>query len=318
MKNYLAVLFFLLLTGPSYAARTPPLLLDNDGMLMDDSEDLEPSENIENSSVPGDDVLGLAVKDITTAQQPEAESQKAPVISQPETKVPEPAAETAEAGETPAEGGTEETPEAEPVEYLPNPSNFSADFMSSLYECKPAKEQQNLSGFEEIAIMGPVAVGCRLRYEQFILTVPTGLLPNIHSMADIRQLLQNGDISKYQPQYEYTGLLQELNVCIQNTSSHNAYLHRRTKNEITITSGLTSKIENGGCTVRLLNQLNIGEKFADYSVVCKIPADDMQLILDAYKDLLAEEKPKDEDLKKADDEIMFRLQQVGYCHKPKI
>jgi len=100
-----------------------------------------------------------------------------------------------------------------PVEYLPNPSNFSADFMASLYQCQPNREQQNLSGYEEISIVGKVDNRCRLLYDDFVLSVPSELLPNIHSMDDIRQLLQNKDIARYQPKYEYSGLLQELNIC---------------------------------------------------------------------------------------------------------
>lgn len=209
-------------------------------------------------------------------------------------------------------------PEPEPMEYLPDPSNFSADFMVSLYQCQPNKEQQNLSGREEVVIAGKIDGRCRLLYDDFMLSVPMELLANIHSMTDIRHLLQNQDIMSYQPKYEYSGLLQELNVCSRYAEGHNAYLHRRTLNEVIITKGLTSKVENGGCTIRLLNQLNIGEKFADYSVICKIPASDMEIILDAYTDLLTEQNPENSELQKADDEIMFRLQQIGYCKKPKL
>ncbi len=204
-----------------------------------------------------------------------------------------------------------------PVEYLPNPSNFSANFMASLYQCQPNQEEQNISGHEEIAIVGKFDNRCRLKYDDFILSIPNELLPNIHSMDDIRKLLQNKDFTSYQPKYEYSGLLQELNICGKSQNWHSAYLHRQTKNEVTITKGLTSKVENGGCSVRLLNQLNIGEIFSDYSVVCEIPANDMLLILDAYKDLLAEDNPSADELQKADAEIMYRLQQVGYCQKPK-
>ncbi len=212
----------------------------------------------------------------------------------------------------------EPEPEPEPMEYLPDPSNFSADFMVSLYQCQPNKEQQNLSGREEVVIAGKIDGRCRLLYDDFMLSVPMELLANIHSMTDIRHLLQNQDIMSYQPKYEYSGLLQELNVCSRYAEGHNAYLHRRTLNEVIITKGLTSKVENGGCTIRLLNQLNIGEKFADYSVICKIPASDMEIILDAYTDLLTEQNPENSELQKADDEIMFRLQQIGYCKKPKL
>lgn len=208
--------------------------------------------------------------------------------------------------------------EPEPMEYLTDPSNFSADFMVSLYQCQPNKEQQNLAGREEVVIAGKINGRCRLLYDDFMLSVPMELLANIHSMTDIRHLLQNPDIMSYQPKYEYSGLLQELNVCSRYAEGHNAYLHRRTLNEVTITKGLISKVENGGCTIRLLNQLNLGEKFADYSVICKIPASDMEIILGAYTDLLSEQNPENSELQKADDEIMFRLQQIGYCKKPKL
>ena len=217
-----------------------------------------------------------------------------------------------------SEPESESEPEPEPIEYLTDPSNFSADFMVSLYQCQPNKEQQNLAGREEVVIAGKINGRCRLIYDDFMLSVPMELLANIHSMTDIRHLLQNPDIMSYQPKYEYSGLLQELNVCSRYAEGHNAYLHRRTLNEVTITKGLISKVENGGCTIRLLNQLNLGEKFADYSVICKIPASDMEIILGAYTDLLTEHNPENSELQKADDEIMFRLQQIGYCKKPKL
>lgn len=220
--------------------------------------------------------------------------------------------ETDEVAEAPAE------PEVKPVEYVPNPSDFSADFMGALYECSPAEERQNISGYEVVSILGKVNGRCQLKYDDFVLTLPTELLPNIHSMTDIRQLLQNKDVAQYQPQYEYAGLLRELNVCSQSGSGHNAYLHRQTRNEVSITKGLTSKVKDGGCTIRLLNQLSMNDSFQDYSVTCHIPASDMELILEAYADLLADKNPSEDAYKKADAEIMFRLQQVGYCKKPKL
>ena len=239
---------------------------------------------------------------------------------QKKQKEPEsvPESEPESAPESEPESESEPEPEPEPIEYLTDPSNFSADFMVSLYQCQPNKEQQNLAGREEVVIAGKINGRCRLIYDDFMLSVPMELLANIHSMTDIRHLLQNPDIMSYQPKYEYSGLLQELNVCSRYAEGHNAYLHRRTLNEVTITKGLISKVENGGCTIRLLNQLNLGEKFADYSVICKIPASDMEIILGAYTDLLTEHNPENSELQKADDEIMFRLQQIGYCKKPKL
>ena len=257
----------------------------------------------------------------TAAENLDVDDENMEMLSgiEPENKTAENLGGNLENDENPqSEKQNEIEPEPEPIEYLTDPSNFSADFMVSLYQCQPNKEQQNLAGREEVVIAGKINGRCRLLYDDFMLSVPMELLANIHSMTDIRHLLQNPDIMSYQPKYEYSGLLQELNVCSRYAEGHNAYLHRRTLNEVTITKGLISKVENGGCTIRLLNQLNLGEKFADYSVICKIPASDMEIILGAYTDLLTEHNPENSELQKADDEIMFRLQQIGYCKKPKL
>lgn len=261
-----------------------------------DDENMEMLSGIEPENKTAENLGGNLKNDENQQQKKQKEPESAPE-SEPES---------------------ESEPEPEPIEYLTDPSNFSADFMVSLYQCQPNKEQQNLAGREEVVIAGKINGRCRLIYDDFMLSVPMELLANIHSMTDIRHLLQNPDIMSYQPKYEYSGLLQELNVCSRYAEGHNAYLHRRTLNEVTITKGLISKVENGGCTIRLLNQLNLGEKFADYSVICKIPASDMEIILGAYTDLLTEHNPENSELQKADDEIMFRLQQIGYCKKPKL
>lgn len=271
-----------------------------------DDENMEMLSGIEPENKTAENLGGNLKNDENQRQKKQKEPESVPE-SEPESEsAPE------------SEPESESEPEPEPIEYLTDPSNFSADFMVSLYQCQPNKEQQNLAGREEVVIAGKINGRCRLIYDDFMLSVPMELLANIHSMTDIRHLLQNPDIMSYQPKYEYSGLLQELNVCSRYAEGHNAYLHRRTLNEVTITKGLISKVENGGCTIRLLNQLNLGEKFADYSVICKIPASDMEIILGAYTDLLTEHNPENSELQKADDEIMFRLQQIGYCKKPKL
>ena len=318
MKKYLKFLLAFFIVMPLSAQ---PLLVAEhetaDGEtaaenLDGDDEDIEMLSGIEPENKTAEN-LGVNLKNDENQQQ---EKQKEPE-SAPESK-PKSASESEPKSESESEPESASEPEAEPMEYLPNPSNFSADFMVSLYQCQPNKEQQNLAGREEVVIAGKINGRCRLLYDDFMLSMPMELLTNIHSMTDIRHLLQNPDIMSYQPKYEYSGLLQELNVCSRYAEGHYAYLHRRTLNDVTITKGLISKVENGGCTIRLLNQLNLGEKFADYSVICKIPASDMEIILDAYTDLLSEQNPENSELQKADDEIMFRLQQIGYCKKPKL
>ena len=293
MEKYSVILLAFILTSPAFAE---PLLME------------EPKPVSKTAADDGLVSLTDEEEENINTKDEEAEDSVAGAI---------PAAENA-AEEAAAKAEPEAEPEPKPIEYVPNPSNFSADFMGALYECQSARERQNLAGVEEIAITGKVNGKCQLRYDDFVLNIPTELLPNIHSMTDIRQLLLNNDFTTYLPQYEYAGLLQELNLCSKSGSGHNAYLHRRTNNDIAITKGLTSKVENGGCTIRLLNQLSMNDSFKDYSVVCRIPANDMQLILEAYANLLQEQNPDTAELKKADEETLFRLQQVGYCQKPKI
>lgn len=318
MKKYLEFLLAFFIVMPLSAQ---PLLVaeheTTDGEteeenLDGDDEDIEMLSGIEPENKTAEN-LGVNLKNDENQQH---EKQKEPESAS--ESEPESAPESEPESEPEPEPESESEPESEPMEYLPNPSNFSADFMVSLYQCQPNKEQQNLAGREEVVIAGKINGRCRLLYDDFMLSMPMELLTNIHSMTDIRHLLQNPDIMSYQPKYEYSGLLQELNVCSRYAEGHYAYLHRRTLNDVTITKGLISKVENGGCTIRLLNQLNLGEKFADYSVICKIPASDMEIILDAYTDLLSEQNPENSELQKADDEIMFRLQQIGYCKKPKL
>lgn len=326
MKKYLEFLLAFFIVMPLSAQ---PLLVAEhetaDGEteeenLDGDDEDIEMLSGIEPENKTAEN-LGVDLKNDENQQQEKQKEPESSSESEPESESesePESASESEPKSESEPEPKSESEPEAEPMEYLPNPSNFSADFMVSLYQCQPNKEQQNLAGREEVVIAGKINGRCRLLYDDFMLSMPMELLTNIHSMTDIRHLLQNPDIMSYQPKYEYSGLLQELNVCSRYTEGHYAYLHRRTLNDVTITKGLISKVENGGCTIRLLNQLNLGEKFADYSVICKIPASDMEIILDAYTDLLSEQNPENSELQKADDEIMFRLQQIGYCKKPKL
>ena len=326
MKKYLEFLLAFFIVMPLSAQ---PLLVAEhetaDGEtaaenLDGDDEDIEMLSGIEPENKTAEN-LGVNLKNDENQQQEKQKEPESAPESEPKSESesePESTTESEPESESEPEPESESEPEAEPMEYLPNPSNFSADFMVSLYQCQPNKEQQNLAGREEVVIAGKINGRCRLLYDDFMLSMPMELLTNIHSMTDIRHLLQNPDIMSYQPKYEYSGLLQELNVCSRYAEGHNAYLHRRTLNDVTITKGLISKVENGGCTIRLLNQLNLGEKFADYSVICKIPASDMEIILDAYTDLLSEQNPENSELQKADDEIMFRLQQIGYCKKPKL
>jgi len=213
--------------------------------------------------------------------------------------------------ESPAE--TEQQSEIISIE---DPSDFSADFLLSLYNCQPDTEEQKITIPERLDIIGPKDGKCLLRYDVFDLNVPQQLLVSIHSMSDIRRLLQNRDITSYRPSYDYHGLLYEINECLQNRSTHTASLQRREEGEITIISGLTSQFANDICSIRLLNQVNTGTGLTDYSVTCQISPEDAQFIVDTYPQLLKDATPAETaESKQADDEIMYRLQQMNFCHK---
>lgn len=209
-----------------------------------------------------------------------------------------------------------EEPKAAPETAVKNPTDFSTDFMLSLFKCQPDIEEQNISAPEKIEIIGFEEERCHLRFDDFDLYVPQQLLIGIHSMSDVKTLIRNKDITVYRPQYDYHGLLPEIDECLQNRGTHTAHLQRREEGDTVIISGLTSQFVNNICEIRLLNQLDTAGSLTDYSVICRISQEDAQFITETYANFLqdgAEISP--ERRKQADDEIMYRLQQGDFCKK---
>lgn len=209
-----------------------------------------------------------------------------------------------------------EEPEEAPETAVKNPTDFSTDFMLSLFKCQPDIEEQNISVPEKIEIVGFEDEKCHLRFDDFDLYVPQQLLIGIHSMSDVKTLIRNRDITVYHPQYDYHGLLPEIDECLQNRGTHTAHLQRREVGDAVLISGLTSQFVNNFCEIRLLNQLDVTDSLTDYSVICRISQEDAQFITETYAEFLQEGAEISPDRQKqADNEIMYRLQQGDFCKK---
>ena len=76
------------------------------------------------------------------------------------------------------------------------------------------------------------------------------------------------------------------------------------------------KYENDGCRIRLLNQVYVAGILDDYSINCFVEQKDLKLILEVYGELLLKNNEEyTDEMKNADDELMYRLQQADLCKK---
>lgn len=210
---------------------------------------------------------------------------------------------------------------------------FTPEFMNNLLICKPdvAENTQDASA-SSARIVGKEKDECHLQYADFDLYVPFDILPNIHGFDDLNILLRNQEISRYnyQPQYLYTGLLHALNACNRGTS----YLGAQKTIEIgnkRITKALEAEVSDDVCTVYLVSEFEVEDSLRDYTVTCRIGTAAIGGLLNYYRELLnkyGEKKvmkngraqvvseQENDETRKADAELMFFLQQKGYCRRP--
>lgn len=210
---------------------------------------------------------------------------------------------------------------------------FSKQFINALYKCQPAVAQNEKDASDApLIIIGIEENSCHLKYGDFNLFLPLDILPNLHGFDDLQILLRNREIARfdYQPQYIYTGLLHALNSCGHGTD----YLgieKSETHGNIRTTNSLETEFFQDICTIYLVSKLEVEGAISDYTVTCKIGADAVAGLLNYYHDLLEKYgekriivngKPKiiseqeNEETRRADAELMFFLQQKGYCQRP--
>ena len=210
---------------------------------------------------------------------------------------------------------------------------FTQQFIKALHKCQPAVAQNEKDASDApLIIIGIEENSCHLKYGDFDLYLPLDVLPNLHGFDDLQILLRNREIAhfNYQPQYVYTGLLHALNSCGRGTD----YLGIEQNTEhgnIRTTSSLEAEFFQDVCTIYLVSTLEIEGAVTDYTVTCKIGTNAVAGLLNYYHDLLEKYgekrivvngKPKivsekeNEETKQADAELMFFLQQKGYCQRP--
>ena len=201
--------------------------------------------------------------------------------------------------------------------FVANIDNFSPDFMNALYKCSLYVEEKEILGnSERIEIQGMKEDKCLLKYDDFNLLLPKELLSNIQSFSDVKLLLRNKNITSYIPNYDYKGILVGVSKCTKDNPASTIALQNNTKNDVDIHKGMIFNYENNGCRIKLLNQVYVAGVMDDYSITCFVEQKDLSLILEVYGELLL--KNNDDytnDMKNADDELMYRLQQADLCKK---
>ena len=215
---------------------------------------------------------------------------------------------------------------------------FTQEFMGKLRLCQPAVS--DLIGYEDdealsLEIIGKEGDKCMLKYGEYKIMAPLDILPNIHSFEDLQIILRNKEMSHYEytPQYIYDGLLFALDAC-RNKRDYMGRQVSGTINKAQYTAGLTAEYFNQMCTIYLANQLDVMGDISDWTVICRLKETEVTEILSYYQQILDEYGKKqrqvingrlqtiaakeNEVTHQADQELMYYLQQNGFCQKPDI
>lgn len=204
--------------------------------------------------------------------------------------------------------------------FVANIDNFSPDFMNALYKCMPYTEEKEIFGNNErIEIKGAKDDKCQLKYDDFNLFLPKELLSNVQSFSDVQMLLRNKNMASYIPSYDYKGILVGISRCTKDNPASTISLQNNTKNDVNIHKGMIFNYEDDGCRIKLLNQVYVAGIMDDYSINCFVEQKDLRLILEVYGELLLKNhEDYITEMKNADDELMYRLQQADLCKKNNI
>lgn len=227
-----------------------------------------------------------------------------------------------------AESVTEQT---EPTAEIPEVYHvFTPQFMNALSQCKPAQETNRFNADNsEVQIIAFEGEKCHLRYADFDLYVPLSVLANIHGFDDLQILLHNPEIAHYnfQPQYTYNGLLHALNSCFQETD-YFGFEKKEIQNDKQIKQGIEAEFVNDVCTVYLVSEMEVKGVRQDYTVTCRIDKNTVTNLMNFYREILEKYGEKrfvaqgkvrvrsaieNKQTRQADDELMYFLQQKGYC-----
>ena len=208
---------------------------------------------------------------------------------------------------------------------------FAPTFMKSWQTCRPDAMEQE--GQDKLEILGVEQSHCKVKYGLFNLDIPLALMANIHSFADVETLLKNADIAhySYQPEYVYDGLIYALEACMQQ-KGYDGREETMPKNKVLVRRGLYAEYINRQCVFHLQNELEIGGKVTDYSVLCTLNDKALQDLQPYFKEMLEAYGQKrmftrngkveihkaefNAETHKGDIALMYYLQQKGFCKRP--
>ena len=211
---------------------------------------------------------------------------------------------------------------------------FSIEFMNALRDCKPAVSEETEEGIAQLKIIGLKKGKCQMQYDAYDLSVPLSILPNIHNTKDVQVLLRNREIAHYtfKPDYVYDGLLYALDACRRKRDYTGSEVSGQ-QGDAVWKSGLTAEYFEQACTVYLNNRVELEDDVIDQTVQCHISEAELETILSYYQEILdlygakkrqviggkiqTTSAQENEKTHQSDTELMYYLQQNGYCRKPK-
>lgn len=207
-------------------------------------------------------------------------------------------------------------------------------FKNSLHTCTPDLTVRTVDTQQErIEIIGIDSEYCKVRLAVFNLNIPMPDLIQIETYDDLEKLCKNPEISTlmYTENYNYTYLMSELNQCKNYKFSHHngrataeyAYVG------VTSVTDMTAQHKEGVCELTFVNEITVDDKFMNYTVVCEIPDEKIDTLMEPYRDLAdlygakeivnsdgstsSRTAVSNNETQHADGKLMYELQTAGYC-----
>ncbi|MBO6281929.1 MAG: hypothetical protein J6N49_05315 [Alphaproteobacteria bacterium] len=233
----------------------------------------------------------------------------------------------------------EEDPEEQltPEEYAARYNLFSPEFMISLQNCTANKEDKLIDRISHsIEVIGKENKYCHVKYDLFDLNLPLEVIPSIHGFDDIKTLLKNKEIAKYnhKPEYVFDGLVHAYNAC-HNKHSYYGVKEVKRENDILITRGMNAVYDGKACVINLTNDVEIEGEKTDYSTMCRLTNKTMDELWPIFEDVLTKYGEEgafgpngrfrisraaieNKETHDADLALMMYMQQEEYCMRPNL
>ena len=224
-----------------------------------------------------------------------------------------------------------------PEEFAAKYNLFSPEFMLSLQNCSPNKEERTIERLSHtINVVGKEKSYCHVVYDQFDLNIPFEIISNIHGFDDVKTLLKNKEIAhfNYKPEYVFDGLVHAYNACHNKHSYYGAKEVKRL-NDVLITRGMNAEYDGKACIINLTNDVEIEGEVTDYSTMCRLTDKTIEELWPFFEEVLSKYGEKGEvgpngrfriskvaienkETHNADLALMMYMQQEEYCKRPNL